>query len=108
PGVLKMKIQRQLDERGEALYPTAAIDHFSNTIEYAQNLVYKSWNQEGKVKWDYSGHQANFRHIDLDSTDYLQRTMLIQFTDHSGSFNKYQLQLIKQQRLPLRSFSVTK
>src|SRR5439155_2817785 len=47
PGALKMKIQRQLDGRGDPLFPTAALDHFSNTIEYAHNLIYKSWDQEG-------------------------------------------------------------
>jgi hypothetical protein len=108
PGTLKMKIQRQLDGRGDPLFPTAALDHFSNTIEYAHNLIYKSWDQEGKVRWDFSGHQANFRHIDLDSTDYARRNMLVQFADRSGSFNKYHLELIKRLRLHSTPFSATK
>lgn len=58
PRVLQVRIRRQLDSQGGPVLQTAALDHFSNTIEYAQNLTYKVWEGE-RVKWDYSGRQAN-------------------------------------------------
>src|SRR5262249_43358966 len=33
PKLLLIRIERQLGSHGEPLYPTAALDHFSNTIE---------------------------------------------------------------------------
>ena len=62
--------RRELNSQGEALFRTAALDQFSNTIEYALNLTYKVWDQAGALKWDYSGRQANFRTIDLGSCAY--------------------------------------
>ncbi len=105
PGVLQIKIRRQLDSQGEALLRTAALDYFSNTIEYAQNLTYKVWNPDGSIRWNFSGRQANFRTVDLDSRDYRDQTMLIQYSDGSGFFNPRQLELIKNLKLPtLRSY----
>jgi tetratricopeptide (TPR) repeat protein len=101
PKVLEMRIRRELDRRGKPLFPAAALDQFSNTIEYARNLIYKLWDKNGTMKWDFSGRQANFRKIDLDSRAYIDQTMLIQFADGSGTFNRNQLELIKSQNLPL-------
>jgi Tfp pilus assembly protein PilF len=108
PGLFTVKIRRELDENRKPLLQTAALDHFSNQIEYARNLVYKVWGPEGGLRWDYSGRQANYRTIDLDARDYRDRTMLSQFADGFGSFNKKQLELIKSLRLPtLSSYSDT-
>jgi len=105
PGVLDIKIQRQLDAQGEPLMPTAALDYFSNTLEYARNSIYKAWAPDGSLRWDYSGRQANYRRIDLDSRAYEERKMLIQFADGSGFFNDKQLELIKSLKLPtLRNY----
>src|SRR5262249_50812544 len=87
PQVLEIKIQRQLDANGKPVMQTAALDFFSNTLEYARNLLYKAWRPDGGLRWDYSGRQANYRTIDLDWRDYQERRMLIQFADGSGSFN---------------------
>ncbi len=104
-GLLEIKIRRQLDEEGKPQVETAALDYFSNRLEYARNLVYKVWNPDGGLRWDYSGRQANFRTIDLDLQDYREGRMLIQFTGGSGFFNKKQLELIKSLKLPtLRSY----
>jgi tetratricopeptide (TPR) repeat protein len=100
PKVLKIRIRRELDKDGRALFLTAALDQFSNTIEYARNLVYKSWDRYGSLNWDYSGRQANFRTIDLDSTSYTDGKMLIQYSDSSGNFTRRQLELIEAQELP--------
>ncbi len=101
PRLLEIKIRRELNSEGEPLFRTAALDQFSNAIEYARNLTYKVWDQAGALKWDYSGRQANFRTIDLDSRAYGSQSMLIQFADGLGRFNKKQLELIKAQKLPL-------
>jgi len=37
PGRMHLKVQRQLDAQGRPLMRTAAIDYFSNIIEYAEN-----------------------------------------------------------------------
>lgn len=100
PGVLQFKIQRQLNSQGEPLLQTAALDYFSNTIEYAQNLIYRVQDPQAGLKWDFSGRQANFRRIDLDSQDYQNATMLIQFADGSGYFNEKQRELIRNLKLP--------
>jgi hypothetical protein len=99
--VLEIKIRRQLDDKGEPQLETAAVDYFSNRLEYARNLIYKVWEPEGGLRWNYSGRQANFRTIDLDARDYQERQMLIQFGDGSGFFNKKQLELIKSLKLPM-------
>jgi len=105
PRLLDIKVRRRLDAQGKPLMATAALDYFSNQIEYAQNLVYKLWDQDGTLQWDYSGRQANYREFDLDSAAYLNRTMLIQFADFTGFFNSKQSELIKSQKLPvLRSY----
>ncbi len=101
PRVLEIKIQRQLDGRGHPLLQTAAIDYFSNTLEYARNLTYKVWDADGALRWDYSNRQANYRTVDVDSRDYWQGKMLIQYVDGSGTFSKEQLELIKSQNLPM-------
>ena len=101
PGVLQMKIERQLNGSGEPLLRTAALDYFSNTLEYARNLIYKLTDAQAGMKLDYSGRQANYRTIDLDSRDYQDATMLIQFEDGSGYFTAKQLELIKAQKLPM-------
>ncbi len=103
PGVLRMSVRRQLDSKGQPLSKTAALDDFSNVLEYAQNLTFKVWEPEGKLKWDFSGRQANFRVIDLDYQEYENGRMLKQFADGSGSFNEKQWELIKKLKLPTPS-----
>jgi len=100
PKILEMRIRRRLDRDGRPLFATAALDQFSNTIDYAQNLTYRLWNRDGVLKWDYSGRQANYRSIDLHSEAYIRQAMLIQFADGTGAFNNKQLELIKSQKLP--------
>ena len=100
PKILEMRIRRRLDRDGRPLFATAALDQFSNTIDYAQNLTYRLWNRDGVLKWDYSGRQANYRSIDLHSEAYIRQAMLIQFADGTGAFNNKQLELVKSQKLP--------
>jgi hypothetical protein len=103
PGVVRLKVRRQLDSQGRSAYRTAALDDFSNVLEYANNLTYVVWNKDGSPKWDFSGRQANFRLVDVDSADYKLGKMLKQFADGSGYFNARQLKLIEELRLPVLS-----
>ena len=99
--MLHTKIRRRLDEGGQPLLRTAALDSFSNVIEYAENLIDRVSDEEAGLKWDYSGRQANFRSFDLDDRDYKLGNMLAQFADGAGFFNKRQLGLIRDLKLPM-------
>jgi hypothetical protein len=100
PHVLHLRIRRQVDGNGQPSSRTAALDDFSNVIEYAQNLIFKIWDQDGRLKLDYSGRQADFRVIDLDYEDYKNGKILKQFADGSGYFNRKELALIRDLKLP--------
>jgi hypothetical protein len=78
----------------------AATDHFSNVLQYAQNLRYWMHDKEANLDFDYSRRQANYRVVDLDASQYRSRSMLIQYPEGQGWFNEKQLQLIKAQKLP--------
>jgi Flp pilus assembly protein TadD len=101
PDIFHTKIRRRLDESGQPLLRTAALDSFSNIIEYAQSLIDRVSDEEADLKWDYSGRQANFRSFDLDDRDYKLGQMLAQFADGTGFFNKRQLDLIQELKLPM-------
>jgi Tfp pilus assembly protein PilF len=101
PGRLQMKIERQLDGADRPRMQAAALDHFSNVIEYARNVTYKSWDETGALQWDFSRRQANYRAINLDSADYARGTMLMQFEDDTGSFNEKHLEIIRERKLPM-------
>jgi Flp pilus assembly protein TadD len=101
PDILHTKIRRRLDAGGHPLLRTAALDSYSNIIEYTRNLIDRVSDEEAGLKWDYSGHQANFRSFDLDDHDYKLGNMLAQFADGTGFFNKRQLDLIRELKLPM-------
>jgi Flp pilus assembly protein TadD len=101
PGLLQIRIERQLDPAREPLYQTAALDYFSNLIEYARNLTYKVSDAPAGFEWDYSGRQANYRQFDVGAEDYRSGQMLVQFADFSGDFNEEQRALIRELKLPL-------
>jgi len=100
PGKVQLKIERQLDGSRPRMQ-TAALDHFANSIEYSRNLIYRYWDDAGVMQWDFSGRQANFRTINLNSGDYANGGMLIQFQDTAGYFNEKQMELIRRFKLPM-------
>ena len=103
PGRIHLKVQRQLDAQGRPLMRTAAIDYFSNIIEYAENLADEVWDEDGRLRWNFSHRQANLRFIDLKARDYQSGMMLDQFADRSGFFNSKHLELIRALNLPMLS-----
>jgi hypothetical protein len=98
PGLFRLKV-----ELPPISAPVAALDYFSNTIQYAKNLFY--WFKDPELGpaavWDYSGRQANYRIVSISSDDYRQKRMLIQWADESGGFNAPQLRLIHELHLPV-------
>ena len=101
PGRLRMTVRRQLDNLGKPLLATAAVDYYSNTIEYAENLTYIVRDDLGGVRLDYSGRQANLRNIEMTSANYRDGVMLVQFADGAGFFNEKQLAIIRSLKLPM-------
>jgi hypothetical protein len=73
---------------------------YEAALETLSKINPASEASNGDLKWDYSKRQANYRLIDLDSRDYRNRKVLIQFADNSGSFNAKQLGLIRTLKLP--------
>jgi hypothetical protein len=103
PGRVYLKVQRQLDTQGRPQLRSAAIDYFSNVIEYAENLADEVSDEGRGLQWDFSHRQANLRFIDLSARDYQSGMMLDQFADRSGFFNRKQLELIRTLNLPMLS-----
>ncbi len=101
PGLVRMAVRRQLTEKGEPRFRTAGLDFFSNTLEYAQNVIYQMSDSDAGMMWDYSGRQANIRKFDVDAHDYWNGNMLVQYADFTGDFNETQLDLIARLGLPL-------
>jgi hypothetical protein len=102
PGLFRLKVMLSANSSPSAS-PIAALDYFSNTIQYVKNLSY--WFRDpqlgSEAMWDFSGRQANYRVISVSSEDYQKKRMLIQWADESGSFNVHQLKLIHELHLPV-------
>lgn len=101
PGILLIVIDRNWGQPDPPMPRVAAPDHYANAIQYVQNLRYVVHDAGAHLNFDYSHRQANFRVIDVDVTQYQSKSMLIQFADGAGWFNKAQLRLIQEQHLLL-------
>ena len=99
PDILEIGADRNWGKPSPPFPMVAATDHFSNALQYAQNIRYKMHDEQGHLNFDYSRRQANYRVIDLDSAQYRSKSMLIQYLDGKGGFNDEQLRLIEQQHL---------
>jgi len=108
PGILQMVVDRNWGRSEPPMPMFAAVDYFSNTLQYAQNLRYVMHDDEAKLNFDYSRRQANYRDVDLDVQQYRSKQMLIQFRDGSGWFNADQQRLIHQLDLPLPDLAATR
>ena len=101
PGILQMSVDRNWGRPTAPLPPIAACDHFSNMLQYSQNIRYRMHDNLANVDFDYSNRQANYRTVELDIGQYRSRSMLVQHVDRSGWFNEPQLRLIREQHLAL-------
>lgn len=105
PGILVIMIDRNWGQAEPPMPIVAAPDHYANALRYVQNLKYVVHDPAAHLDFDYSRRQANLRMINLDLAQYRSKSMLIQFADGSGWFDKSQLSLVKQQRLVLPDLS---
>lgn len=99
PGILEMIVDRNWGLAEPPMPIVAAPDHFSNTIQYAQNLRYRIHDPEAELDFDYSHRQANYRAVDLAVGQYRSKSMLIQFANGQGWFTPQQMELIRAQQL---------
>lgn len=100
PDILHMEVDRSWGQAAPPLPEVAALDHFSNTIQYVENLLYEMHDDEAELNFDYSHRQANYRKVNLSVDQYRCQSMLIQFQDGTEWFNKLQIDLVS--RLGLR------
>jgi Protein of unknown function (DUF1326) len=101
PGTLQMTVDRNWGLPQPPMPKFAAVDYFSNTLQYGQNLRYVMHDDGAQLNFDYSRRQANYRDVDLDGQQYLAKKMLIQYQDGSGWFNPEQQRLIRELNLPM-------
>lgn len=101
PGILGMTVDRNWGQAVPPMPVVAAPDHFSNVIQYVQNIRYRIHDPEAGLDFDYSRRQANYRPVDLSVEQYRSKSMLIQFANGQGWFTSQQVKLIKAQHLTL-------
>jgi hypothetical protein len=100
-GILEMAVDRNWGQGEQPLPMVAATDHYSNLLQYVQNLRYSMHDADAGLDFNYSRRQANYRVVDLDAAQYRSKSMLVQFNDGKGDFNEDQLRLIREQHLPM-------
>lgn len=105
PDILEIVVDRNWGLEDPPFPMAAATDYFSNTLQYAQNIRYRIHDDDGRLNFDYSRRQANYRVVDLDASQYRSKSMLIQYLDSKGGFNAQQLRLIEEQQLPFPDLS---
>jgi hypothetical protein len=101
PNTLDMEVDRSWSGAAPPLPEVAALDPLSNTIQYAENLRYEMHDDEAGLNFNYSHRQANYRKVNLNVNQYRCQSMLIQFQDGAGWFNKRQLDLVDRLGLTL-------
>jgi Protein of unknown function (DUF1326) len=106
PGLVELIVDRDWGQSSPPMPMVAAPDHFSNLIQYVQNIRYRLHDPEAGLDFDYSHRQANYRIVDLSIDQYRSKSMLIQFGDGKGWFSARQMEIIKAQHLPVPQLEV--
>ena len=103
PKVLRMDVD--LAPGSVPMEPLPALDNWSNAVTYARNITARIDDPQGKLKWDYSGLQANYRSFEIASEFVEKGLLLAMFRDDSGRFNEMHRSLIRELHLevPLNS-----
>jgi hypothetical protein len=99
PGILEEKAVLHRDASGRPLSTVTAMDAWSNTEHYLDNVVYKYHDAQVHREWDHSGGYANIKYFHLTKTMYDKKEMLLQFGDFSGHWTPEQLAIIRKQGL---------
>jgi hypothetical protein len=96
PGILQEKAVLKRDPSGKPISTLAAMDMWSNTVHYADNVEFKYHDKELGKSWDYSGRQANLKFFHLSKQMYQNREMLGQHGDMSGKWTPKQNAIIQK------------
>jgi hypothetical protein len=99
PGILEEKAVLHRDGSGKPVSTVTAMDAWSNTEHYLDNVVYKYHDAEVHREWDHSGGYANLKYFHLTKTMYDKKEMLLQYGDFSGQWTPEQLAIIRRQGL---------
>ena len=99
PGILEEKAVLHRDASGTPPSTVTAMDVWSNTENYLDNVVYKYHDAEVHKAWDHSGAYANIKYFHLTKSMYDRKEMLGQFGDFSGHWTPEQLAIIRKQGL---------
>ena len=99
PGILEEKALLHRDASGKPLSTVTAMDAWSNTEHYLDNVVYKYRDAQFHREWDHSGGYANIKYFHLTKAMYDKKEMLVQFGDFSGHWTPEQLAIISRQGL---------
>jgi hypothetical protein len=99
PGILDERTILHRDASGKPLSNVTAMDAWSNTEHYADNVLFKYHDEELRREWDHSGAYANIKFFHLTKTMYDRKEMLDQFGDFSGRWTPEQRAIIHKQGL---------
>jgi hypothetical protein len=95
PGILEEKAVLKRSKDGKPLHALPARDQWGNVIHYADNVVFKYYDKELGKQWDLSGRQANVKYFRTTSQMYAKKELLMQHSDHSGTWTEKQKQIIR-------------
>ncbi|HXZ79784.1 MAG TPA: DUF1326 domain-containing protein [Terriglobales bacterium] len=96
PGILQEKAFLKRDAQGNPVHTLPAMDQWGNEIHYADNLVLKYHDKDLKREFDHSGRQANFKFFHTTREMYVNKELLIQHGDMSGSWTDKQKEIISK------------
>jgi hypothetical protein len=99
PGILEEKAVLHRDASGKPVSTVTAMDAWSNTEHYLDNVTYTYHDPEVHREWDHSGGYANIKYFHLTKTMYDKKEMLLQYGDFSGHWTPEQLAIIRKQQL---------
>jgi hypothetical protein len=100
PGILEERALLHRDASGNPVFTVTAMDSWSNTEHYVDNVLFNYHDPEVHKAWDHSGGYANIKYFHLTKKMYDDKEMLGQFGDFSGHWTHEQLAIIRKQGLP--------
>ncbi len=96
PGILQEKAVLKRDNSGKPVHAVPAMDLWGNSINYADNVVFKYDDKEIGKSWDLSGRQANVKWFHTTKKMYDNKELLVQHGDMSGTWTAKQREIIQK------------
>jgi len=100
PAILEERAVLHRDASGNPVSTVTAMDSWSNTEHYVDNILFNYHDPERHKVWNHSGGYANIKYFHLAKKMYDNKEMLGQFGDFSGRWTPEQLAIIHKQGLP--------